>query len=69
MPKILKRKNPIPGTVFYKTYKNKEYKLEVIEVNKKICFKLLNKIYNTPTGAARSITNNDINGWKFWKID
>jgi len=69
MGKRLNRKYPKIGNIYSKTYKKKEYKLEIVDYNGKIGFKVNNNIYLTPTGAAKSITNSDVNGWSFWKIN
>ncbi len=68
MPKKFNRPNPKKGEVFTKVYKNKEFRMEVIEHNGKIGYKVQNKIYPSPTGAAKSITKTDVNGWKFWNM-
>lgn len=69
MPQKIQRPNPKKGTIFIKKYKKKEYRMEVIENNGIIEFKVNNKIYKSPTAAAKSITNNEVNGWYFWKMN
>ena len=56
---------PIKATL-YKTYKGKEY--TAILTSKGI-IKLKNKIYLSPTAAAKSIVDRSaVNGWNFWYI-
>jgi len=31
--------------------------------------RLGNKVYGSLSGAARAITGNMVNGWKFWQIE
>jgi hypothetical protein len=49
----------------YATYKGKKYKANVFKSGQ---IKLNGKLYDTPSGAARSIVDRGtVNGWKFWK--
>jgi hypothetical protein len=65
------KKRPVPkvGQVFVKAYKGEAYKLAVIKVSEGVGFKLGGTVYSSPSAAAKSITNGEVNGWKFWKID
>ena len=49
--------------VFGKT-KGKEYKAVLVDMKR---VKLKGKIYNSPSGAAKSITGYPVDGWHFWK--
>jgi len=69
MPKTKKRKKPALGKTFIKIYKNKEFKMVVVINNGKIGYKVNDQIFKSPSGAAKSITEQEVNGWRFWNID
>ncbi len=68
MPKGIRkeRKLPMAGMIFTRKFKDKKYSLTVIELDGKIQYELGKEIFNSPTGAAQSITKNPTNGWNFW---
>lgn len=70
MPKgvAIKRDTPKLGSKFEKKWKKKTYVMTVVEQNGSVKFKVGNKIFNSPTAAAKSITECSVNGWKFWEI-
>jgi len=69
MPKTKKRKMPKIGKILSRKFRNKEYIMEIVDNNGSIGFKVNNVIYNSPSGAAKSIMKQEVNGWRFWKID
>ncbi len=69
MPKTKTRKMPKIGKIFSRKFRNKEYIMEIVDNNGSIGFKVNNVIYNSPSGAAKSIMKQEVNGWRFWKID
>lgn len=69
MPKIIARKIPPIGKFYTRKFANKEYKMQIVENNGKVGFKVNNTIYNSPSGAAKSIMKQEVNGWRFWKMD
>jgi hypothetical protein len=68
MSKHKARKPPRIGSVFGKLYRGQRYRLRVIAAGDGIAFEVNKKIFTTPTAAAKSITNNEVNGWRFWHI-
>jgi hypothetical protein len=62
------RTPPSVGMVFEKTFKWKTYKMQVVEHNGSIGYRVLGKVYRSPTGAAKAITKTEVNGWNFWDI-
>ena len=52
-------------TMLFKAYKGKEYKAYLL---KNGTIRYGNKIYSSPTAAAKTITKRSINGWDFWYI-
>jgi len=69
MPKTKKRKMPKIAKILSRKFRNKEYIMEIVDNNGSIGFKVNNVIYNSPSGAAKSIMKQEVNGWRFWKID
>ena len=69
MPKKKIRPNPTVGLEFKKVFKGKPYTLKVVKVDGQIGFKVGKSVFPSPTAAAKSITKNEINGWKFWAMD
>ena len=59
---------PDIGKVFTKKYKKKEYRMKVVKRADGIGYKVGNKVYHSPSSAARSITKYKINGWTFWSM-
>jgi len=63
-------KRPLKGLLrdwqrIYANYKGKKYKAKVLPSGS---IKINEKIYNTPTAAAKAIVDrNTVNGWNFWK--
>lgn len=70
MSRIKKERTiPLPGCKFKRTWKDIEYEMKVIKVGEAIKFKVNNEIFSSPSGAAKSITKQEVNGWRFWKIN
>jgi len=69
MPARKERPNPRVGTEFSKRFKGKTYKLKVIKADGKIAYETAGTVFLSPTAAAKSITKNEVNGWRFWSID
>jgi hypothetical protein len=63
------RRTPKPGTKFVRKYKRQTYNLKVVKANGGVGYDLNGKLYSSPSGAAKSLTRNETNGWKFWNID
>ena len=68
MTKRKSHQTPKGGQVFTKIYKGKKYNLETVKVDGKIKYKVGKQVFDTPTGAAKKITQNSVNGWIFWGL-
>lgn len=68
---VAKKSRPTPkaGSSFRKLYHGREYTLHVVREAGKIQYKLGNKLFGSPSGAAKTLTKSEINGWVFWGID
>lgn len=69
MPAAKQRTKPKVGLEFVKEYKRKTYKLKVVKTDGGVGYELSGTVFTSPSTAAKSITKNEINGWKFWNID
>jgi hypothetical protein len=66
---VRKKRRPLEiGTVFVKEWKGQKHKMEVVGAPWGIGYKVGRIIYRTPSGAAKSIVNYEVNGWRFWRI-
>ena len=61
-------KTPKIGKIFKREFKGEVYQMTVVNDADGIRYKVDNKIYRSPSAAAKSITNDAVNGWRFWKI-
>ena len=59
---------PMAGSKFVREWKSTIYELYVSEVGGVLQYKVDGKLFNSPTGAAKYVTKQEVNGWKFWKI-
>jgi hypothetical protein len=66
-PKI--RPLPKVDSVFTKVYNGKSYTMKTIMEDGRVKFKVENSVFDTPSGAAKYITKNPVNGWVFWGIE
>jgi hypothetical protein len=69
MPQRKPRQLPTVGSVFEKTFRGEVYRLTVVKTGEGVRFKIGGKTFRTPSGAAKSITGSEVNGWSFWGID
>lgn len=69
MPRRKKRPKPPVGTICRRMYKGKPYTMEVIREGEKIKYQVNDTAYPSPSAAAKSITQTEINGWRFWGLD
>lgn len=74
MPKgvKIKRKMPPVGTELHGKFKGNKYKAVVVADDKNSTLRLIrfNGVnYKTMTAAAKAITKQEINGWRFWKYE
>jgi hypothetical protein len=42
--------------------------MEVVNISGKTAYKVGGELFNSPSGAAKSITKKEANGWDFWGI-
>jgi len=63
-----RKRHPLPaaGAKFSKHYQDAVHHLEVVKIDGQIAYKVKGKVYPTPSAAAKSLTNNEVNGWTFW---
>ena len=57
------------GTTFDRKWRNRLYRMRVVAQNGKAAFEVENRVFATPSAAAKSITKQEVNGWRFWRID
>jgi hypothetical protein len=69
MPKSKERQPLKAGMTFTKVFRNKKYTMRAVKIDKKIKFRVEDNIFKSPSGAAKYITKNSVNGWIFWGID
>jgi hypothetical protein len=69
MRKLKKRQIPQVGKTFSRYYKGVQYEMVVVKIGDNIGYKVDNIIYSSLSGAAKSITKSEINGWKFWRVN
>jgi hypothetical protein len=70
MPNRKQHKLPKLGATFERKWHDKLYRLKVIaQKDGKIAFEVAGDVFATPSGAAKSITKQEVNGWAFWRID
>lgn len=69
MPAKKPHPKPSVGSKYEKTFKGKNYTLEVVKNVGGIAYKLKGSEYSSPSAAAKSVTNGEVNGWRFWGID
>jgi hypothetical protein len=60
---------PNPGSKFTRKCKGIIYEMTVVIVGDKMQFKVGNEMFDSPTGAAKFVSKQQVNGWSFWKID
>jgi hypothetical protein len=69
MRKKIQHKLPKPGTAFERKWRDKSYRLQVVEKNGTLAYEVGGRIFSTPSAAAKSITKQEVNGWRFWHMD
>jgi hypothetical protein len=69
MAKRKERPTPKVGSRFEKEFKGKVRTLQVVELEGRICYKMDGKIFGSPSGAAKTLIKQEVNGWRFWGMD
>ena len=57
------------GSSYTRIFKGKLYTMNIVKDGNTVAFEVNGKYYNSPSAAARPIFKNQINGWRFWKMD
>ena len=45
------------------------HRMVVVNMEGRLGYRIGNKTFPSPSAAAKSVTNSEVNGWRFWKID
>jgi hypothetical protein len=71
MAKHKERSLPSAGSKYEKKLRNgMKYVLNVVKVAGETKYRVGNRVFDSPSGAAESINGGKAaNGWVFWKID
>lgn len=69
MPKRKLRKAPAIGSYHDKYYNGKTYRLDVVNKDGAIAYRVGKEYYHSPSGAAKAIVKQEVNGWRFWGMD
>ncbi len=69
MPKRRQHKLPKIGTTFDRKWRDRPYRMRVVGKDGKAAFEVEGRVFATPSAAAKSITKQEVNGWRFWHID
>lgn len=67
----IERHLPPVGTILKGHFDKKEYQGEIVEApnfSEGRAVSLGNMLYTSMTAAAKSVTKQSTNGWRFWKI-
>ena len=59
---------PKEGNKYEKNWKGVTYTMVVVKRDGLLLYKVNNEYFKTPSGAAKFVTINEVNGWSFWKI-
>ena len=67
----IKRELPPVGTVLNGKFKGIPYKAKIVKDKSQTSHRAIKydgKLYSSMTAAAKAITNQSVNGWRFWKF-
>ena len=64
--KRIAHKLPAVGSTLTRKYKGQPYTAKIVRVNGR-AVKYGNRIFFSPSAAAKAVTGYDINGWTFWR--
>jgi len=59
---------PKHGSKHERNWKGKIYEMSIIKEGEAIKFLVDGKKFSSPTGAAKNITKQEVNGWRFWHL-
>jgi len=60
---------PPPGSVYKRNYKGKLVSMQVVKGKDRVFFRVNDRDYESPSGAAKAVTETSVNGWLFWGIE
>ena len=60
---------PAAGATFSRTFGGVDYIMTVVRQGRDIGYKVGEKIYESPSAAAKAVTQHAVNGWRFWRIE
>jgi Protein of unknown function (DUF2924) len=63
------RKLPSIGAKFERKWRNALYRMRVVKEAGKAAFEVQGQVFASPSAAAKSVTKQEVNGWRFWHID
>jgi hypothetical protein len=68
--KGVKKEHPLPklGSKHERKWREKIYEMSVIKEDGTIKFMVNGKKFSSPSGAAKHITKQAVNGWRFWHL-
>lgn len=62
-------KVPKTGECFVKKWKGESYEIRVVKDGDNVKYKVDNKLFSSPSGAAKYVAKQEVNGWRFWKLE
>jgi hypothetical protein len=68
-PQHKKHKLPRVGSTYERSYKGKVFRMELVSIKDKLHYRVSGNDFRSPSGAAKSITNTEVNGWNFWHME
>jgi len=57
-----------PRSKYARYWKGQLYEMCIIKEGDTIKFLVDGKKFSSPTGAAKNITKQEVNGWRFWHL-
>lgn len=69
--KAKQRTIPAVGSKYEKEMRNGDkHQMIVVKIERKVGYRVGRNVFSTPSAAARSVNGGQqVNGWRFWKID
>ncbi len=63
------RAMPALGSVRERSFKGRVYHMTVVAGADGVAYRVGKRDFRTPSGAAKSVTGNEVNGWQFWGLE
>lgn len=64
----IERAIPKLGSKFSRNWQGITYEMTIVSEEGIIQYKVNDKLFKSPTAAAKHITKQEVNGWRFWKV-